>query len=114
MHVAVPCETAPAERRVALVPGAVGKLVAAGVAVSIETGAGAGALHPDAAYREAGAGIVASAAEAFAVGDFVCKVQAPSLDEAKALREGCLTLSLFQPAADLDVTAALRDRGIGS
>jgi len=58
MKVAVVKETAPGERRVALVPEAVAKLIGAGLEVLVETGAGDGAWFPDAAYAEAGAAIV--------------------------------------------------------
>ena len=53
--VGVPRETAPGERRVALVPVVVGKLRARGVEVVVEPGAGLGALIPDEQYTAAGA-----------------------------------------------------------
>ena len=46
MKVGVPKESAPGERRVALVPESVGKLVAAGSDVTVEPGAGAAAGLP--------------------------------------------------------------------
>ena len=46
MKVGVAKETAPGERRVALVPEALGKLQAAGLEVLVETGAGAGVRLP--------------------------------------------------------------------
>ena len=51
MKVAVPKESAPNERRVALVPEVIGKLTKAGLEVLIETGAGAGSSFPDSAYE---------------------------------------------------------------
>ncbi|HKG56874.1 MAG TPA: hypothetical protein VKA85_06480, partial [Candidatus Limnocylindrales bacterium] len=61
MKVGVARETAPGERRVALVPEALGKLKTAGLDVLVEAGAGAGAQIPDSAYTEAGASIVSTA-----------------------------------------------------
>jgi H+-translocating NAD(P) transhydrogenase subunit alpha len=55
MHVGVLTADSPDERRVALVPEAVKKLVASGHRVSIEPGAGQKAGFTDDAYREAGA-----------------------------------------------------------
>src|SRR5256885_13613050 len=55
MKVGVAKETAPGERRVALVPEALGRLKTAGLEILVEAGAGAGALIPDEAYAEAGA-----------------------------------------------------------
>ena len=58
MKVGVARETAPGERRVALVPEALGKLKAAGLEILVEAGAGDGASIPDSAYAEAGATVV--------------------------------------------------------
>ena len=55
MRIGVPTETAPGERRVALVPEIVRKLAAAGHEVVLEPGAGGESGIPDADYEEAGA-----------------------------------------------------------
>src|SRR6266576_2369995 len=55
MRVGAARETAPGERRVALVPETVGKLAGAGFDVVVEPGAGEAASFPDDAYAEAGA-----------------------------------------------------------
>src|SRR4051812_50145460 len=55
MRIGVPRETAAGERRVAVVPELVGKLVPAGFEVLVQRGAGAAASFPDAAYEQAGA-----------------------------------------------------------
>ena len=54
MKAAVVKETAPGERRVALVPDAIAKLRPAGIDVLVERGAGDGAWLPDAALRRRG------------------------------------------------------------
>src|SRR2546422_7768705 len=54
MRIAVPKETAPGERRVALVPESCKKLIQAGYEISVESGAGEAAGFADAAYRELG------------------------------------------------------------
>ena len=58
MIVAVPKETFPGERRVALVPASVPALTKSGVRVQIEAVAGVSAGFTDDAYRAAGAEIV--------------------------------------------------------
>ena len=58
MKVGVARETAAGERRVALVPEALGKLTAAGLEILVEAGAGAGAAIPDSAFTDAGATVV--------------------------------------------------------
>ena len=57
MRVGVARETAPGERRVALVPETVGKLAAAGFEVVVEPGAGEAASFPDDTYATAGASL---------------------------------------------------------
>ena len=58
MRVAVPRETAPGERRVALVPETVSKLRGTGLEVCVERAAGQAAGFPDESYAEAGAELV--------------------------------------------------------
>ena len=77
MKVGVAKETAPGERRVALVPEALGKLTAAGLEILVEAGAGAGAAIPDSAYAEAGATVV-STDDLYGQSDVVLRVQKPS------------------------------------
>ena len=55
MRIGVPKETAPRERRVAIVPDVVKRLRAAEHDVVVEPGAGLHANAPDAAYEQAGA-----------------------------------------------------------
>ena len=87
MKVGVARETAAGERRVALVPEALGKLTGAGLEILVETGAGAGAAIPDSAYAEAGATVVPTA-ELYADADVVLRVQKPSEAEVGRLRSG--------------------------
>jgi len=60
MKVGVVKETAPGERRVALVPETVPRLTAAGLEVLVEQGAGQDAWFPDDAYAAAGAATVSA------------------------------------------------------
>ena len=55
MLVAVPRESYPGEKRVALVPGSLPALAKAGVEVIVESAAGEAAGYPDELYTEAGA-----------------------------------------------------------
>jgi NAD(P) transhydrogenase subunit alpha len=112
MRVAVPKETAAAERRVALVPEVVAKLVKAGAAVTVQAGAGTAAGYEDAAYAAAGATLAPDAAAALAGADVVCKVAKPSVAEAGQLPEGSVLVSLLQPAQSADVLAALAARNV--
>ena len=111
MKVGVPRETLPGERRVALVPDALGKLKAAGIDVLVESGAGTAAAFPDAAYQEAGATIV-TAAELYAQADCVVKVQKPTDAEVAQLRSGQALVGLLTPLIDPALMQTLADRGV--
>jgi len=111
MKVGVAKETAPGERRVALVPEVLGKLTAVGLRLLVERGAGAGAAIPDAAYEAAGATIV-STDELYASADVVLRVAKPSAAEVAKLRSGQAVLGLLSPLIDPGTAKALADRGV--
>lgn len=83
----MPRERADGERRVALVPETVAKLVSDGHEVVVEAGAGDDP-YPDQAYATAGTRIAED--EALVDADVVLKVQAPIEEEIDAFPEGCL------------------------
>jgi NAD(P) transhydrogenase subunit alpha len=108
MKVGVPKETAP-ERRVALVPDVVSRLVASGFDVVVERGAGEAAAFPDADYAEAGATVEAAvigSAEAIAM------VNKPSAAQITELRKGDVLIAFLQPLTDADGIAALKHQGV--
>jgi NAD(P) transhydrogenase subunit alpha len=111
MKVGVAKETAPGERRVALVPEAIGKLTAAGLDVLVEEGAGAGARIPDSAYSDAGATVVSSV-ELYGQSDVILRVQKPSESEVRVMRKGQAVLGLLQPLIDPKTAQALAEQGI--
>jgi NAD(P) transhydrogenase subunit alpha len=109
MNVSVPKESAAGERRVALVPEVVERLVQSGLQVTVESGAGEGAHQPDAAYEEAGAGI----GDGFS-GDVVAKVAPPNAEEIGRLGEGSVLIGFLQPLTASDTVRALAERGVTS
>lgn len=111
MKIFVPKELRPGERRVALVPESVKKLVKAGASVAVESGAGGGSFIADEAFAEAGASIVQDAAAAVREADFVLSVDAPSPGWIAALKPGALLLAPLSPTKNLALVKALRDRG---
>ena len=111
-RIAVPAEVVPGERRVALVPAAVVKLAGRGVEVAVEEGAGAGSYFADDDYAQAGALLVASAAELLRQAAVVVKVRAPLPAEIELLRAGQVVVGLLEPARDLERVIRLRDAGV--
>jgi NAD(P) transhydrogenase subunit alpha len=117
MIIAVPQETCPGERRVALIPASVPPLVKAGVEVHIQSGAGLAAGFPDALYAEKGAKIVATRQEAFAA-DVVLQVRAaganPQAGQADLplLRSGQAVVAMCDPLGDPKTVAQLAPSGV--
>jgi H+-translocating NAD(P) transhydrogenase subunit alpha len=98
LTIGVPQETAAGERRVALTPDAVQKLVNDGAAVVVEAGAGAGAFASDDAYAAAGAR-VGTRADAFAQ-EVLATVQGPGPDDLALLRPGVALIGMLRPLDD--------------
>lgn len=111
MKVGVAKEIAPGERRVALVPEALGKLKAAGLDVLVEAGAGAGSAFPDAAYEEAGASIV-SEKDLYAQADVILKVAKPTEAEVGRFRKGQAVVGFLAPLIDPKLAKSLADAGV--
>jgi len=111
MKVGVAKESAPGERRVALVPEAIGKLTSAGLEVLVEQGAGTGSAIPDSAFAEAGAKVV-STVDLYADSDVILRVQKPTASEIKVMRRGQALLGLLQPLIDPGTAKALADQGV--
>ncbi|HXF95646.1 MAG TPA: Re/Si-specific NAD(P)(+) transhydrogenase subunit alpha [Gemmatimonadales bacterium] len=101
MKIGIPRETAAGERRVALVPDVVSRLVGRGFEIVVERGAGESATFSDDAYRAAGAGVVSAPREVWSQADVILKVQAPAADEAALAREGTALVAMFQPQPEL-------------
>ena len=111
MKVAVVRETAPGERRVALVPEAVVKLRAAGYEILLESGAGDGAWLTDDSYAEAGASVVSRSA-ALAAADAILMVGPPDDATVDALHKGQVLLGLLAPRTDPELAGALAQAGV--
>ena len=111
MKIGCPKEIKPQEFRVGMTPNAAVEAVKNGHDVIIETGAGVGAGFEDAAYVEAGATIIATAAEVFATADMIVKVKEPQAVERKMLREGQILFTYLHLAPDPEQTKDLLASG---
>jgi NAD(P) transhydrogenase subunit alpha len=112
--IGVPRETDPNERRVALVPDIVKRLVAQGHQVIVEAGAGVAAHLLDDAYAAAGATVVQGPAAVYERAELIIKVQRPNPEELSRLRRGQGLIAFLQPMVNTDLVQALRDRGVTS
>ena len=118
MIIAVPKETYPGERRVALVPASVPPLVKSGMRVQIESGAGVPAGFTDDAYRAAGAEVVTDRRQLFQSADIVLQVrglganpQAGAAD-LESMRDGLVILAPCDPLGNPAAVRQLAERGV--
>jgi len=109
MIVGIPKETVAGERRVALVPELVPKLIQAGLQVIVEPGAGAAAGFLDSSYTDKGTRIES---EVFETADILLKVQPPTAAEIARTKEGATLIGFLQPYSNVEGITALAARKI--
>ena len=112
VRIVVPRARQAGERRVALVPATLRALLAAGLQVTVEAGAGERAGHADAAYTEAGATVVADLKKLLANADVVLHVSLPGDDEVKLLAKGTTLVGLLRATSNLPLLERLAKRGV--
>jgi NAD(P) transhydrogenase subunit alpha len=116
LKVAIPKERRAQEHRVAATPETVKKLTGLGLAVAVESGAGAAASYADDAYKAAGA-TVGDAAATLAGATIVLKVQRPlekaeGTDELGAIPRGAILIGLLDPLMNQAQVTAYAQAGI--
>ncbi|MCI0463686.1 MAG: Re/Si-specific NAD(P)(+) transhydrogenase subunit alpha [Gemmataceae bacterium] len=109
MIVGVPRETVPGERRVALVPELVPKLLKASLEVVVEHAAGEAAGFPGALYTEQGA---RADPDALGSADVLLKVQPPTPEETARVKQGATLIGMLQPYTNGAGIRALAERGV--
>ena len=118
MRVAIPKETFEGETRVAATPETVARLVALGLSVSVEAGAGVAAHFGDTDYEAAGAEVVADTRALWQQGEVVLKVRAPGenkvlgCDEVELLRPDAIVASFLWPGQNPELVKRLAARGV--
>lgn len=113
MIIGVPREIKNNENRVGLTPGGVHAYVLSGHRVLVEAGAGEGSSFTDEEYKEQGAEIVETAAEAWDV-DMVVKVKEPLSSEFDYFKEGLILFTYLHLAPEEALTQALLDKKVVS
>jgi proton-translocating NAD(P)+ transhydrogenase subunit alpha len=112
IRVAVPKESYPGERRVAVVPEVIQKMAKLDIEVLVETGAGSAAHYPDSAF--ATARIVSDAGSLYGEADIVLTVQPPARELIDRLREGSILIGMLLPYQRLEHVVRLKERNITS
>jgi NAD(P) transhydrogenase subunit alpha len=111
MRIGVPLERHPGETRVSIVPESVARLVARGLEVVVEAGAGDRAGVRDADYVRAGAVVVPSEEALGDAADVRLGVEPPGPDVVARLRAGQAVIAPLDPARRPDLLAAIAARG---
>lgn len=105
-------ESASGERRVAVTPDSVKKLVKLGYQVLIESGCGAEANFPDSFYQTSGAEVLPDREAVLAQADLLVKVNVPQSDEISLCKDGSGVISFVWPAKNESLVDLLRQRNI--
>jgi NAD(P) transhydrogenase subunit alpha len=90
-------ESAPGETRVALLPESLKALLAQGISVVVESGAGIGAGASDQAYAEAGATVTADRESILSDADLLPLVNAPDPADQARLKPGAVVIGFLKP-----------------
>ena len=118
MIVAVPKETFPGERRVALLPAAVPPLTKAALEVVVEAGAGAGALITDEAFEARGARVERERRRLLSQADVLLMVRGPGFHrdfpsgDLDALRPNTTLIAFMEPLSEPEIMLALARRNL--
>jgi NAD(P) transhydrogenase subunit alpha len=110
--VAVLKERRSGETRVAATPDSVRRLIATGLGVVVEQGAGTAAAYPDADYEAAGAAIAPSLEAAVNKADVVVSVRGPELSALAAFKSGAILAAMVNPYVETELVEALAKAGV--
>lgn len=111
MIVGIPKEIKNNENRVSMTPAGVRELVKRGHTVYVQHTAGENSGFPDAEYERAGAHILPTIEEVYAIAEMIIKVKEPIEPEYKLVRRGQLVFTYFHFACDRTLTEAMLQSG---
>lgn len=112
MLICAPRELQAGERRAALIPAGVQKLVRAGAEVLIEAGLGAGAGYSDDDYQQAGARVTNDRAALLGGADLLVRLNKPAAAEVGQLKRGSIHVSYLDPFNEAGLIEALARVGV--
>ncbi len=107
MRIFVPKETAPGEKRAAIVPETAKRFVELGAEVRIESGLGASIYRSDAEYESARAHVIVDRTAGLREADAVLRLQKPPADEIGQLRANSVHISFLDPFNERDLVERL-------
>jgi NAD(P) transhydrogenase subunit alpha len=114
MQIFVAGEANPQEKRVAVVPAAVAKLITLGAQVAVEPGLGRSIYFSDDDYVAAGASLAADRKKGLSAADLVLRLGKPASDEIDGLKSGCIHISYLDPFNEPDLLQKLAKAGVSA
>jgi len=114
MQIFVAQEAGPQEKRVAVVPATVAKLIKLGAQVAVESGLGRSIYFSDDDYVAAGASLVADRAKGLAAADLVLRLGKPASGEIDGLKSGAIHISYLDPFNEPDLLQKLAKAGVSA
>jgi len=111
MKVGIPKEIKNNENRVGMTPAGVAEMVAHGHVVYVQHTAGEGSGFADAEYVAAGATILPTIEEVYAIAEMIVKVKEPVEPEYALVRQGQLLFTYFHFASEEELTHAMIKSG---
>ena len=111
MIIGIPKEIKNNENRVSLTPAGAKELIAHGHTVYVQHTAGENSGFPDEAYVAAGATILPTIEDVYAIAEMIIKVKEPIKPEYKLVRKGQLLFTYFHFACDRELTDAMLESG---
>jgi len=100
------------EKRVALVPEVVQRLIRMKLNVLMESGAGKSAFYEDTEFAQAGARITGQRNEVLSGSDIIASVQPPLPQDVRNMREGMQLVGFIYPSRNTESVAAMSARGM--
>ncbi len=111
MIIGIPKEIKNNENRVSLTPAGASELVAHGHTVYVQHNAGLNSGFPDESYTAAGATILPTIEDVYAIAEMIIKVKEPIKPEYSLVRKGQLLFTYFHFACDRELTEAMLASG---
>jgi proton-translocating NAD(P)+ transhydrogenase subunit alpha len=114
MLIAVPKELHPDEKRVAMIPDSVKKLVRAGATIHVESGVGTSVGYSDEEYTAAGATLSMDRTQLLAQADIVVRLNKPETQEVELLKAGCVHVSYLDPFNERELVEKFKSQNVSA
>ena len=111
MIIGVPKEIKNNENRVGMTPAGVQEMTKHGHVVYVQASAGVNSGFSDGAYTDAGAKILPTIEDVYAIAEMIVKVKEPIASEYKLVRKGQLVFTYFHFASSEPLTRAMIESG---